>query len=69
MYPICWRRPLNGFWKRIKRKCIDIKYVATDLSAAFISSVYEHCPNAVHVFGFNRKIESDGVLKFMRSIV
>lgn len=41
---------LKGFWKRIKRKGIDIKYVATDLSAAFISSVYEHCPNAVHVF-------------------
>lgn len=41
---------LNGFWKRIKRKGIDIKYVATDLSAAFISSVYKHCPNAVHVF-------------------
>lgn len=38
---------LKGFWKRIKRK---IKYVAKDLSAAFISSVYEHCPNAVHVF-------------------
>lgn len=41
---------LKGFWKQIKRKGIDIKYVATDLSAAFISSVYEHCPNAVHVF-------------------
>ena len=41
---------LNGFWKRVKRKGLDIKYVATDLSAAFISSVYEHCPNAVHVF-------------------
>lgn len=41
---------LKGFWKRIKRKGIDIKYVATDLSAAFISSVYEHSPNAVHVF-------------------
>ena len=41
---------LEGFWKRIGRKDIDIKYVATDLSAAFISSVYENCPNAVHVF-------------------
>ena len=41
---------LEGFWKRVKRKDIDIKYVATDLSAAFISSVYENCPNAVHVF-------------------
>ena len=41
---------LEGFWKRIGWKGIDIKYVATDLSAAFISSVYENCPNAVHVF-------------------
>lgn len=41
---------LNAFWKRVKKKGIDIKYVATDLSAAFISSVLENCPNAVHVF-------------------
>ena len=41
---------LAGFWKRIRRKKIDIKYIATDLSAAFISSVLENCPNAVHVF-------------------
>lgn len=41
---------LDGFWKRIRRKGVDIKYIATDLSAAFISSVYENCPNAVHVF-------------------
>ena len=34
----------------MKKKGVDIKYVATDLSAAFISSVYENCPNAVHVF-------------------
>ena len=41
---------LEGFWNRIGRKSIDIKYVATDLSTAFISLVYENCPNAVHVF-------------------
>ena len=41
---------LDGFWERVRRKEIDIKYVATDLSAAFISSVYENSPNAVHVF-------------------
>ena len=41
---------LEGFWKRVRRKGIDIKYIATDLSAAFISSVYENSPNAVHVF-------------------
>ena len=41
---------LNGFWKRVKRKGVNIKYIATDLSSAFISSVYENCPNAIHVF-------------------
>ena len=41
---------LDGFWKKVKKKRLDIKYVATDLSAAFISSVYGNCPNAVHVF-------------------
>ena len=41
---------LDGFWKKVKKKGVDIKYIATDLSAAFISSVYENCPNAVHVF-------------------
>ena len=41
---------MAGFWKRVRRKKLDIKYVATDLSAAFISSVLENCPNTVHVF-------------------
>ena len=41
---------LAGFWKRIRRKKINIRYIATDLSTAFISSVHENCPNAVHVF-------------------
>ena len=41
---------LEGFWKKVRRKKISIKYVATDLSAAFIASVLENCPNAIHVF-------------------
>ena len=41
---------LDKFWKRIRKKGVHIKYVATDLSAAFISSVYENCPDAIHVF-------------------
>lgn len=41
---------LDGFWKAVRKKGVKIKYVATDLSAAFISSVYENCPDAVHVF-------------------
>ena len=36
---------LDKFWKKV-----EIKYVATDLSAAFTASVFENCPNAVHVF-------------------
>lgn len=41
---------LTDFWKKVKRKKISIKYVATDLSAAFIGSVLENCPDAIHVF-------------------
>ena len=41
---------LTKFWSKVKRKDIRIKHVATDLSAAFIASVMENCPEAVHVF-------------------
>lgn len=41
---------LEGFWKKVRRKNVSIKYVATDLSAAFIASVLENCPGAIHVF-------------------
>ncbi len=41
---------LDKFWERIRKKDVHIKYVATDLSAAFISSAYENCPGAIHVF-------------------
>ena len=41
---------LDKFWKKVKRKGVNIKYVATDLSAAFTASVLENCPDAVHVF-------------------
>jgi len=41
---------LDKFWKKVKRAGIKIKHVATDLSAAYISSVMENCPGAIHVF-------------------
>ena len=41
---------LAKFWRKVKRKGIKIKHVATDLSAAFIASVMENCPEVVHVF-------------------
>ena len=40
----------TAFGNGSEERGVDIKYIATDLSAAFISSVYENCPNAVHVF-------------------
>ena len=41
---------LAGFWKKVKRKGVRIRHVATDLSAAFIASVMENCPEAALVF-------------------
>jgi hypothetical protein len=41
---------LAGFWRKVRRKNLKIKHVATDLSAAFIASVMENCPDAIHVF-------------------
>lgn len=41
---------LSDFWRLVKRKNISQKYIATDLSTAFIGSVLENCPNAIHVF-------------------
>lgn len=41
---------LDRFWKRCRRHHVQIRHVATDLSSAFISSVMENCPGAVHVF-------------------
>ena len=41
---------LTKFWRKVRRKGIKIKHVSTDLSSAFIASVMENCPDAVHVF-------------------
>lgn len=41
---------LDKFWNRVKRHKVKIEHVATDLSVAFIASVLENCPGAVHVF-------------------
>lgn len=41
---------LDGFWEKIHHKGVNIEHVATDLSAAFISSVMKNCTGAIHVF-------------------
>lgn len=41
---------LAKFWQKVRKVGITIRHVATDLSAAFIASVRENAPDAVHVF-------------------
>lgn len=41
---------LTAFWKRIKRNNIKIELVTSDMSAAYISSVRENAPKAIHVY-------------------
>lgn len=41
---------LTKFWRRVKKKNVDIKYVATDMSDAFSNSVRNNAPKAVHIF-------------------
>lgn len=44
------KKSLDNFWRKVKKYKVDIKHIATDLSAAFIASVMENAPNAVLVF-------------------
>ena len=41
---------LDPFWKRLRASHARIEAVATDMSPAYISAVFEHLPRAVHVF-------------------
>lgn len=41
---------LEKFWKRVRKKGVNIKYVSTDMSDAFINSVRHNAPQAVLVF-------------------
>ena len=44
------KEALEGFWKRVGRNKVKIALVTSDLSAAFIASVMENAPDAVHVY-------------------
>jgi transposase len=41
---------LDKFWEKVRKKKVRIKAVATDLSAAFISSVMANAPDSTLVF-------------------
>ena len=44
------KEALEGFWKRVRRNKVKIEIVTSDLSAAFIASVMENAPGAIHVY-------------------
>ena len=44
------KEALVRFWRRVKRLKVKIEVVSSDLSAAFISSVGQNAPDAIHVY-------------------
>jgi transposase len=61
---------LDKFWKRVKKYGTKIEYIATDLSAAFISAVKNNAPDAELVFDHYhvKKQIGDAVDKVRRSL-
>ena len=61
---------LDKFWKKVKKYETKIEYVATDLGAAFISSVKKNAPDAELVFDHYhvKKQIGDAVDKVRRSL-
>lgn len=61
---------LDKFFRRVRKWGVNIEYVATDLSAAFISAVKKNLPEAQLVFDhFHvKKIINDKVDKLRRSL-
>lgn len=41
---------LTDFWKRLKRRGIQLELVTSDMSAAYILAVKENAPEAIHVY-------------------
>lgn len=44
------KEALDKFWKKVRRQGAVIEVVTSDLSAAYIASVMENAPDAVHVY-------------------
>lgn len=61
---------LTEFWKRVKRHHINIELITSDMSAAYISSVAENAPNAIHVYDKFHVVElvNEAVDKVRRSV-
>lgn len=61
---------LTAFWERVKRLGIKIELVTSDMSAAYISSVMENAPDAIHVYDKFHVVEkvTEAVDKVRRSL-
>jgi transposase len=61
---------LDKFWEKVSKKGVKIESVATDLSAAFISSVLSNAPNATLVFDHFHvvKLMNDAIDQIRRDV-
>ena len=61
---------LTDFWKRLKRKDIQLELVTSDMSAAYILAVKENAPEATHVYDKFHVVQlvNEAVDKVRRSV-
>lgn len=61
---------LTDFWKRLKRKGIQLELVTSDMSAAYILAVKENAPEATHVYDKFHVVQlvNEAVDKVRRSV-
>jgi len=61
---------LEPFWQRLRRQKVRIEAVATDLSPAYFSAVFNNLPEAVHVFDHFHiiKLYNDGLSDLRRKL-
>ncbi len=44
------KEALRVFWNRVHRQGIKIEHITTDMSHAYIASIMENAPDAIHIF-------------------
>ena len=44
------KEALEKFWRKVRKHNVQIEVVTSDMSAAYLSSVMENAPNAIHVY-------------------
>lgn len=61
---------LSAFWKRLKRRGVQLELVTSDMSAAYILAVKENAPEAIHVYDKFHVVQlvNEAVDKVRRSV-